>query len=256
MSLYTPRTGTVTLVMLTLPLLVGFAWPGTVQWWTTRGVKHYRAMHYDRAQESFERAFEHDPDNPVLRHNRAASLYQLGHLDEAAELFTASATTGDGQVRVDSWYGLGNTLYRGGSFETSIDAYRQALREDPSDTEAKHNLEMAQLMLDQQQQEQQQQQGNDPDESDSDGDSPEDREEPSPQQQEEASQDQQPRESPDERQEGTPDQPRPEESDDEALSAEQARRLLRTLTSEDAELQKIIRRQQQKRQPGPGEKDW
>lgn len=236
------------LLLLTLPALVGFVWPGTVEWLTGRGVKQYRAMEFDRAAESFERALEHDSDNATLQFNRATALHQEGRLDAAAEAFLAAAEHADGELAVDAWYGLGNTLYRAGEFAGAAEAYREALRIAPADGEAKFNLELAQ----QRQQEQQQQQQQRPDEEQDRDENGE--QDPDPGEQEPSDEERSP-----DPQETQPDEERPaapEEIDEEALSAEQARRLLRALASEDAELQKTIRRQQERYQPRAGEKDW
>jgi Ca-activated chloride channel family protein len=60
-----------------------------------------------------------------------------------------------------SYYNLGNTFFRAEQYEAAIEAYKEALRLDPSDLEAKQNLELALRQRQQQQQEQQQQQQQD-----------------------------------------------------------------------------------------------
>ncbi len=243
------------LLLLGTPLIVGFLWPGTVEWLCTRGVRQYRNMDFNRAKRSFERALERDPDNPTIMHNRAMALHQEGRLEEAAEGFRAAAKAADDDLAADAWYGLGNTLFRAGEFAGAIDAYREALRIDPSDPEAKFNLEIAWQQMREQQQ---------PDvDDDADDGEAEDDETTPPEPDETASDDP---EDPEERREESPEpheetpeaeEPsEPEVVDEEEFTAEDARRLLRALTAEDAEIQRTVRPQQERRLPREGEKDW
>ena len=242
------------LVLIALPVMLGFVWPGSVEWLCQRGLKHYRSMNFERAERSFEQALKRDPDNATLQHNRATALHQQGRFDAAAESYRA-AREGAGEsarLRVDASYGLGNTLYRSGDFGKAVDAYQDALRTDPTDGEAKFNLEMAQQKLQEQQEQQQQQRDQDQDqdeERDEERETPDDGEEDAAE----------PEEQPAQPQDGTEDDEReapPQELDVDAMSAEEARRLLRSLASEDAEMQKIVRPQKEWREPAPGEKDW
>ena len=54
----------------------------------------------------------------------------------------------------NSWYNTGDALFSMGRFKDSAEAFIQALKLDPSDKDAKHNLELALLKLKEQQQKQ------------------------------------------------------------------------------------------------------
>jgi tetratricopeptide (TPR) repeat protein len=53
----------------------------------------------------------------------------------------------DGELRSDSWFNLGNTYFVQQQWEQAVEAYKEALRIDPSDAEAKYNLELALLQI-------------------------------------------------------------------------------------------------------------
>jgi tetratricopeptide (TPR) repeat protein len=60
-----------------------------------------------------------------------------------------------------AWYNLGNALYRQQQLQESLEAFKQSLRLDPADTNAKHNLERVLQELQQQEDQQQQDQEQD-----------------------------------------------------------------------------------------------
>ena len=59
--------------------------------------------------------------------------------------------SGDPDLISQAWYNVGNAFYRQEDLQQSLDAYKQALRIDPDDQDAKHNLEVALLEQEQQQ---------------------------------------------------------------------------------------------------------
>ncbi len=256
-------------VILVAPALLGFTWPGTVEWLCTRGVKQYRARQYQEAGESFSRALQHSPENATLQYNRGTALYHQQRFEEAEEALSAAAGAAGEELSQDAHYNLGNARFAAGDLEGAIEAYKQALRLDPSDGEAKWNLELAQQRLDEQQQQQQQDQQQEEqkkdEESEQEQQEQEEREEES--QQQDQGEEQQPDEDQGDQQqaeEAEQDQAEPEQQDhaqpqpaeEGELTEEQARRLLRALASEDAEMQRIIRRTPRRREPQEGEKDW
>jgi tetratricopeptide (TPR) repeat protein len=80
------------------------------------------------------------------------------------EAYERAIESGDPELASAAWYNLGNALYRGQQLQQSLEAYKQALRMNPSDPDAKHNLER--VLEQMQQQDQQQQQGGDDQQSD------------------------------------------------------------------------------------------
>ncbi len=258
------------MVILALPALLGFTWPGAMEWLCTRGMRQYRAQRYDDAASSFTRALAVDPGNATLAYNRGTALYRAGDFDGAEEALGQAAKVGESDLRRDATYNLGNARFRAEDFQGAVEAYRQVLREDPTDGDARYNLELAQRMLDQEQNQQsrqnqdedqqQQQQDNEQQQQDQqqESDRQENDQQQEDQQQEQAGQEQQSegdlQAGPQGGEESSGQQAEPTE--DGELSAAQARRLLRALAGEDAQMQKIVRRSPRRSIPRPGEKDW
>ncbi|WP_425153033.1 tetratricopeptide repeat protein [Candidatus Palauibacter sp.] len=123
---------------------------------TREGNRLYEEGRFAEAHEKYLEALLEAPDSPIIRFNDGNALYLGENYDSALESFRAAVESGDPQLAAAAWYNLGNTLYRQGALPESLEAFKQALRADAADIDAKHNLER---VLEQMQQQQQQQQG-------------------------------------------------------------------------------------------------
>ncbi len=164
---------------------------------TREGNRLYEEGRYAEAHEKYLEALLEAPDSPIIRFNDGNALYQGQDYESALESFRAAVESGDPQLASAAWYNLGNTLYRQGALPESLEAFKQALRADPADVDAKHNLERVLEQMQQQQQEQQQGDGEDDQENQQENEG-----QPPPQggeqEQEQDPQDQQPQQDPNE----------------------------------------------------------
>ncbi len=108
------------------------------------GVDLYNQEEYTQALKSFEAARLSNPEDGNVLYNLANTHYQLGNFDHAVEAFEAAESTlNDPSMKQKTHYNRGNAYYRKGDVEEAIKAYKKALELDPSDTDAKFNLEYA-----------------------------------------------------------------------------------------------------------------
>lgn len=121
------------------------------------GNRLYDEGRFSEAHEKYLEALREAPDSPVIRFNDGSALYQGQDWAGALDAFGDAVESGDPRLLSDAWYNLGNAFYRAGQLDRSLEAYKQALRANPGDMDAKHNLER---VLQQQQQNQQQQNQN------------------------------------------------------------------------------------------------
>ena len=131
------------------------------------GNQLYDEGRYDEAHERYLEALREAPDSPVAPFNDGNALYRTDELERAMDAYRQAAESGDPAVDARAWYNLGNALFRQQQLEPALDAYKQALRRDPTDADAKHNLELAIEQL-QQQEQQQPQDGDDQDQPEQD----------------------------------------------------------------------------------------
>lgn len=81
--------------------------------------------------------------NPVELVAEAAMAYEQGNYEEASQKYEMLVDAFKGAP--DLYYGLGNAYYKQQNFAKAILNYERCLLRDPSNADAKTNLEMAQL---------------------------------------------------------------------------------------------------------------
>ncbi len=119
------------------------------------GNEAYTLGNYDAAHAAFQQAVLENADTPVAPYNLGTALYKKGRFNEATLAFQASLSRHSGQTDelpglAAIHYNLGNAQFKRGDLGRAIESYKHALRLDPQDTDAQHNLALAQQLLRQQ----------------------------------------------------------------------------------------------------------
>jgi tetratricopeptide (TPR) repeat protein len=211
----------------------------------SKGNKHYRADEHQQALERYVRAQRADSSHAVPVFNAGDALYRLGEFPESAQRFLRSASLAEDSISAMGYYNLGNSLFRAGDTQRAIEAYRKSLLIDPTDGDAKYNLELAMKLLEEQQQQQDQQ-----DEKDQ-GD--QDQEEPAKERERDQQDEQQDQDEKQPQQQDQPQQqqePRPED-----MSPEELERILAAIEASDREAQQEMLEKQSRHRRISG-KDW
>ena len=236
---------------------------------------------YDRAAQTYEELIENDPLQAEPIYNLANTLYRLGIYTDTHQLLPQAAVSGSEELATQSYYNQGNAHFQLEDWPAAIDAYKESLRLNPENVDAKYNLELAMRNVTQEDQQQDQQQDSqDQEEQEEEQQDQEEQEQQDQQDQEQQNQEQQEQdqqeqqdsseESQEESNEAAEDQqsqegePQEEESQEgqpqnaepqEGLTEEQARQLLRAIGQNTETLQE----QMQMVLPAEGappEKDW
>jgi Ca-activated chloride channel family protein len=87
------------------------------------------------------------PEAPELAVNAGNTLHMLREYPRALPEYGKAIDGNDLKLRAIAQYDRGNTLFRMSRYEDARDAYREVLRIDPSDRDAKFNLEIVQRIL-------------------------------------------------------------------------------------------------------------
>ncbi|MXY28067.1 tetratricopeptide repeat protein [Candidatus Poribacteria bacterium] len=119
------------------------------------GNEAYALENYDAAHAAFQQATLENVDTPVAPYNLGTALYKKGRFNEATLAFQESLSKHSGQTDelpdlAAIHYNLGNAQFKGGDLGRAIESYKHALRLDPQDVDAQHNLALAQQLLRQQ----------------------------------------------------------------------------------------------------------
>jgi Ca-activated chloride channel family protein len=139
--------------------VVGFVPPSAR---ASEGEKLFRAGDYAGAEAYYHKALEEDTADPALHFNLGGSLYRQQKYDKAAAAFTQALGTDDLSLQARSYYNCGNSQFFIGASAAAKDkeqalkqwgaaqkSFEAALKLEPEDKAAAHNLEMVKKKLEQ-----------------------------------------------------------------------------------------------------------
>lgn len=196
-----------------------------------------------------------------LLNNLGAALYRSGDAEQAGIAFaTAARMAMSPEDLVRANYNAGNAAFDTQQLEQSLEHYRRALLNDPSNADAKFNYEFVKRKLEEQQQQQQQQdqqeqnednqEQNENEQQNQDGEQNEEQQDEQQQDQQQQNSDEQSQQEQDQQQQEQEQQ----QEDPTQLSEEEAQRILQALENEEEQLLRQV--QKMKTRPRRVEKDW
>ena len=120
---------------------------------------------FQAALETYQDLLAQRPDVRELSYNTGNTLHRLGNYERAIVDTRRALPPTDVRLGAITYYALGNHYLALENLELAFDAFRNALLLDPNDLDAKHNLELTLLLI--QEEEDQQGQPDNPDAQDS-----------------------------------------------------------------------------------------
>ena len=203
-----------------------------------QGNNAYSDSSYTAAEESYRKALSANQDAFNAAFNLADAIYKQENYVESSALFQGlTAKAESKEEKAMAYHNLGNSLLQEEKIEESIEAYKNALRNNPSDANTKHNLAFAQRMKQQQEENKEEQQEENKEEQ---------QEENKEEQQNGNNQEQEPQEEQKPKKEQNPDQ----------ISKEEAEKMLDALQQQEKELQEDLQKKKTKGVKLKIEKDW
>lgn len=107
------------------------------------GTRAYENQQFEEALSKFEAAAKDRPQDARVHYNRGLALHKLGRNDDAKAAFTrALEADAKGELASKIHYNLGTIAASENQREQAIREYRAALKKDPGDELARHNLEV------------------------------------------------------------------------------------------------------------------
>jgi Ca-activated chloride channel family protein len=201
-----------------------------------RGNKEYIDKKYNDAEVNYRKALEKNSNSRKAEYNLSNTLYKQEKYEAAAtKYFNLSQQEKDRNELSRYYYNMGNSMFKANKLNESIDAYKNALRNNPSDDDARHNLQYALRMKNMQNQQQQQQQNNKDQQDKQDKKDQQQNQQQNPQQEQQKNQQQE--------QKGQ-------------ISKEDAERLLQALENDEKKVLQKVKEKQLQVKKVPVEKDW
>ena len=125
------------------------------------GNKLYNDSLFIKAEVDYRKALEQNPQSTDAMFNLSNSLLMQQKAKEAMEqLESVAKIEKDKSKLAEIYHNMGVILHVNKQYPQCIEAYKEALRNNPKDDETRYNLALAQKMLKDQQQQQQDQQQN------------------------------------------------------------------------------------------------
>ena len=117
-----------------------------------KGNTAYQDSAYSDAEQLYREALMKNQNSYEASFNMADAIYKQERYSEANSLFKAlSEKTKDKTKKSSNYHNLGNSLLKEQKIDEAIEAYKNALRNNPSDIDTKHNLAYAMRMKNQSQ---------------------------------------------------------------------------------------------------------
>ena len=120
-----------------------------------KGVKSYEKEDFENSERNFERNAIKYPKDSRLHFNQANAQVKNGLLQEAEQNYKLALNNERFKDRSKALQNLGNVKFLQKDYKNAIKNYRDALVQDPQNSDARYNYELAAKMLQRQQEQKQ-----------------------------------------------------------------------------------------------------
>ncbi|KAA1247594.1 tetratricopeptide repeat protein [Aquimarina sp. RZ0] len=108
---------------------------------------------FPKAEGEYRKAIAKNPVDPTAKYNLANAYYNTKKYGEAEQRYTETVKIASSkEEKHKAFHNKGNTFMEQKKYKEAVDAYKNALRNNPKDDETRYNLALAKKMLEQQEQ--------------------------------------------------------------------------------------------------------
>ena len=231
------------------------------------------------AEMEYRKAISEQSTTVTGAYNLGTSYYKSGNLDESLyRLQQATQTATSKPEKHKAFHNIGNILMQNKKCKEAVEAYKSALRNDPSDDETRYNLSVAKICAEEQQKQEDQNKDDKKDQDkkdenkedqdkkenkDKEGDNKDDKKDDGDQEKKEGEDEKEeegkPKEEKKDKGKGDEDkkkeQPKPQPQPGQ-LSPQQIRNLLEAMNNQEQKVQEKMNAEKQKGVKIKTEKDW
>ena len=204
-----------------------------------QGNSNYKSGKFKDAEISYRKALQKNDRSFTGKFNLGDALYKQKNFKESARLFSGLPEKNASKAEKSSAYhNLGNSLMESKQYDKSIDAFKQALINNPKDPDTRYNLAYAQSMMKQQQKQQQQNPKN------------------QQQKQDKKQQDKQKQEQQKDQQKKDKNDQQKKQDQNKKISKEDAERMLEALKNDEKKTLEKLKKMQVRPKEVPTDIDW
>lgn len=227
------------------------------------------------AEKEYRKALSKAPSNTIGSYNLGNAYYNSGHFDEAMIRHVEAAKNANSKSeRHLAYHNIGNILMQKELCKEAVEAFKNALRNNPSDDESRYNLALAKECAknqggggdddeeekedekkdDNEDEKEQKDQGEDQDENDSEGDDKEDQKEGDDKEDDNGK----PKDEKDNKEDNKPGDEKKKQQQPQPgkLSPQQVKNLLEAMNNQEKKVQEKINAKKTKGTRVETEKDW
>ncbi len=231
-----------------------------------QGNEHYDKSEYLESEIAYRKALEGNAADSIAKFNLGNALYRQQKADAAMEQYMATATgaerSGDLQLAAKAYFNAGDVCLATQDYARAEELFKQSLRMDPSDHDARYNMILARKLKQQQEQQQENQDQNQNQDNKSDEQKQQEQQQQNQQNQDQQQQDEQQQnrdQKEDRQQQEQQEQNQQSQSANAApkMSQEQIEAILNAANQEEKDVQDKVREQLMKQtERKRTDKDW
>ncbi|MCF8464272.1 MAG: tetratricopeptide repeat protein [Flavobacteriales bacterium] len=209
----------------------------------------YKDGKFGEAEMTYREGQGQGADAFISGFNLGDALFKQERFEEAASAFQSLPNlTDDKKQKAAAYHNLGNSFMKTKKYQEGVDAYKQALRNNPTDIDTKYNLSYAKRML------QQQDQNKDQDKKDDQQKQDQQKQDEKKDQEKKDQEQKQDQQQQDQQKQDEQKQQQPKEGE---ISKEDAERTLDALDQDEKKIRDRLEEQKIKKEvKGNIEKDW
>lgn len=116
------------------------------------GVEKFESAEFLTGEKDFRKALAKNPVSDIAAYDLGRNhLEQSKSLEAAYNFEKAAENSNDKLLKSKAWYNAGNIWFHKKKYQKAVEAYKNSLRNNPEDEEARYNLALAKKMLKKQQ---------------------------------------------------------------------------------------------------------
>ena len=115
-----------------------------------KGNRQYNKGNYEQSAGRYEQALQAAPGQFEAIYNLGNALYKAERFDKAEQTMRQAAADSlrTDDERAQAFYNLGNAQFKQQKYKEALESYKQSLRLNPSDQEAKYNYAYTKRLID------------------------------------------------------------------------------------------------------------